>query len=174
MKNNNIILIGFMGSGKTTVGKILAQITGYRFVDTDEAIIAKEKMSIPIIFQNKGEEYFRKSESIELQKVITEKRQVISTGGGIVTIKENIPFLRHGTVIYLKASPEHVYRNVKKDKNRPLLQEEDVYGKICTMLKDREFLYKKAAHYTVCVDYKTPEAICNELLKLVKDSGDIE
>ncbi len=161
---NNIVLIGFMGSGKTTVGKVLARELAYRFVDTDDLVEASEGMTIPKIFETKGEETFRKSETAALSEAIGRHHGVISTGGGIVTIKANKAILRRGTVVYLEASPEQVYNNVKNDTSRPLLQGGDVYEKICKLLKEREVLYKDAAHYTVKVDNRTPQEIATLIL----------
>lgn len=169
MTKDNIVLVGFMGAGKTTVGKILANALQYDFIDTDEQIVIVEKMTIPNIFEKKGENYFRKAESKVLHAMIKKQGQVISTGGGIVTIQENIPMLRQGIVIYLKATPKHIYKNVKKDTSRPLLQKPDVYSTICNMLEEREEFYKKASQYVISVDGKTPQEICIEILEWIKE-----
>lgn len=160
----NIVLIGFMGSGKTTIGKILAKTLGYDFIDTDELVVKNEGMSIPEIFENKGQEYFRQLETAALKEAMALEGVIVSTGGGIVTIKDNEAILAKGTVIYLEASPDQIYKNVKGDRSRPLLQGEDVYQKICTMLKEREVLYKSLAHHIVTVDGKTPQEICTLIL----------
>ncbi len=164
----NIVLIGFMGSGKSTVGKVLAEELGYNFVDTDDLVEASEGMGIPEMFKTIGEQGFRESETAALKEAMGLNKTIVSTGGGIVTIEGNRALLGKGTVVYLEASPEQVYENVKDDTSRPLLQGEDVFGKICSMLEDREKHYKEAAHYTVRVDGKTPKEICTLLLGGIK------
>jgi len=169
MKNNkNIVLVGFMGCGKTTVGKLLALALGYEFVDTDHLVVDNEKMDISFIFQNKGEQYFRKVESIALGQAMDQSDHVVATGGGIVTNPENSPILKQGVVVYLEGSPKQIYNNIKDDKSRPLLQERDVYRKICSMLEERQKLYQQIADYTVEIDEKTPQEICKLILKGIK------
>ena len=159
-----IVLIGFMGAGKTTIGKVIAEKTGYNFIDTDDLVEINEKMAIPKIFQTKGEPYFRRAETRALKEAIGQPATVIATGGGIVTIAHNQEILDGGILVYLQASPDQIYQNVKQGTSRPLLQNDDVYGTICAMLKDRQGLYEAAAHYTVQVDGKTPEEICSIIL----------
>lgn len=169
MKNNkNIVLVGFMGCGKTTVGKLLALALGYDFVDTDHLVVNNEKTDISIIFKNKGEQYFRKVESIALGQAMDQEGHVVATGGGIVTKPENNSILKRGLVVYLAGSPGQIYNNIKDDKSRPLLQEKDVYGKICSMLEERQKLYQQIADYTVEIDEKTPQEICKLILKGIK------
>ena len=155
----NIVLIGFMGSGKTTVGQVLAKELAYNFVDTDDLVETRAGMAIGKIFETQGEQAFRQSETEALSEAMTMDKVIVSTGGGIVTIEANNILLSKGLVVYLEASPKQIYANVKNDTSRPLLQGGNVYQKICTMLEDREGLYKQAAHYTVKVDNKTPKEI---------------
>lgn len=162
--NKNIILVGFMGVGKTTVGKVLARELNYTFVDTDDLVELNEVMTIAEIFKIHGEQAFRKAETAALSKAIGLNKAIVSTGGGIVTVKENRAILSKGIVIYLEASPEQIYRNVKNDTSRPLLQGEDRYQKISKMLEERRELYNKVAHYTVKVDNKTPKEIVTLIL----------
>ena len=157
-----------MGSGKTTVGKVLAHTLGYHFIDTDHLVVQNEKQNIPFIFETKGEAYFRKAETTALGQAIIQEDCVIATGGGIVTIPENQELLGQGVVVYLEASAGQIYENVKDDRSRPLLREKDVYGKICTMLEHRHGLYKQVANLTVKVDKKTPEDICKLILSNLK------
>lgn len=161
----NIVLIGFMGSGKTTVGKVLAEELGYNFVDTDNLVETSQGMDIPKIFETKGETSFRQSETVALSQAVAIAQCVISTGGGIVTVEANKDILNKGIVVYLEASPEQIYNNVKHDTSRPLLKGENMYQKICTMLNEREMLYKEVAHYTIKVDGKTPNEISTLLLR---------
>lgn len=138
---NNIVLIGMMGSGKTTTGKALAAMKGADFLDLDEVIVSREGKSIPEIFSKFGEEHFRALES----KTITSlncKNTVISTGGGVVNRKENLALLRNlGKVFYLKAPAKILYERITGDKNRPLLKSEEEFAKI---LAGRESAYLQA------------------------------
>lgn len=161
----NIILIGFMGSGKTTIGRFLAGELGFDFIDTDELVEFNEKIPIPEIFQTKGESYFRKAETAALRQGMEKGQRVIATGGGIVTQDANKALLNKGKVVYLKASPDQIYKNVRKSTSRPLLKVEDVYATICAMLEERQELYQAAAHYTISVDGRTPKEICRSLLR---------
>ena len=173
MKNHkNIVLVGFMGCGKTTVGQLLALALGYNFIDTDHLVESNEKTKISNIFENKGEGYFRKVESIALGQAMAQKGHVIATGGGIVTISENHLVLKKGLVFYLKATPQQIFENIKDDRSRPLLRGRDVYRTISTMMKERESLYQQVANDSIQVDKKTPEEVCRLLLKSInKQSG---
>ena len=125
MIRNNIILIGYMGCGKTTVGKNLARITGYTFTDTDEMIEKEQGRTISEIFATDGEEAFRKMETKLLEQLIQEQstQLVISTGGGMPLREKNRKLLAElGTVIYLQTKPQTVYERIKDDTKRPLLQ----------------------------------------------------
>ena len=131
-------------------------------------VIQNENADIPFIFETKGEGYFREAETTALGQAIARQDCIIATGGGIVTIPANKVILRQGFVVYLEASPDQVYQNVKDDKSRPLLKEDDIYGKICTMLQDRHGLYEQVAQLTIKVDEKTPEAICELIVNAIK------
>lgn len=118
---NNVILIGFMGCGKTTVGKILAEDLSLDYYDIDEFIETNTKMSIPEIFKKAGEEWFRNQESFALTCLTDADNRLIATGGGIVEKEENLETLKKGgTVVYLKASPDKLWTRAGKDPNRPL------------------------------------------------------
>ena len=157
----NYVLVGYMGCGKTTVGKNLARICNMKFLDTDELIEEKQGRKISDIFATDGEQAFRDMETMVLQEMLNQKKTgyVISTGGGMPVREENRELLKKlGMVFYLKAKPETVYERVKGDTKRPLLQCEDPLGRIRTMQEQREAAYKDAAHYVVEVDeYKQSE-----------------
>lgn len=139
------MLIGFMGSGKTEIGKRLAGRLGYTFIDTDSIIEKKAGKSIPEIFHEDGEEHFRVVETEVVQDLCGRRGCVISTGGGTVLNRENILELKkHGVMIWLKASPETIYERVKSEHHRPLLQVEDPLQEINKLLQIREPLYAKA------------------------------
>ena len=124
-KYKNIILTGMMGAGKTTVGKELATIMNCNFIDLDETI-EKNYGKISDIFKQKGEEYFRQIETLELKKLNIQETFVLSTGGGIVLKDENIKILQTlGYVFYLEASTDTIYERIKNQKHRPLLNTPD-------------------------------------------------
>ncbi|MCM1273024.1 MAG: shikimate dehydrogenase [Clostridium sp.] len=159
---NNIILVGYMGSGKTTVGKYIANRYGYDFLDTDEYIVKKEGMSINEIFAQKGEEYFRKLETDSLRELDGIRHTVISTGGGLPVRTENAELLRAlGTVYYLSADAETIYERIKDDDGRPLLQVKNPKKKIEEMLKEREGAYNDAADVVINTAGKDVEEIGN-------------
>ena len=138
----NIVLIGFMGSGKTTIGKSLEEKTDMVFVDTDELIEAYEGCKVSEIFADKGEAYFRRLEKETLKNLLeSTDNKVISTGGGIVTNQENIPLLKQlGKVFYLRIKPETVVERLEGDKTRPLLIGEDKLVKVERFMTDRKEL----------------------------------
>ena len=137
-RGDNIVLIGYMGAGKTTVGKALAKKLGYEFIDTDLYIEAQEGMTIPDIFEKKGEAYFRTLETNVIKELREKTHCVIATGGGLPLRKENSDLLKEvGTVYYLMADADTTYARVKHCTNRPLLQCDDPYTKIQAMMKER-------------------------------------
>lgn len=150
---NNIVLIGFMGCGKSTVGKLLAAKTGYTLVDADSYIEQKENMTINEIFATKGEEYFRSVET-EVAKELSQKEGlIIATGGGMVLKKENADYLKStGFCVWLKVSPETVLERLKNDTTRPLLQRADKEAAVKELMTTREPIYKAACHAQVCAD----------------------
>lgn len=151
---DNIILIGFMGAGKTTVGKFLARDSGMRFLDTDDQIVSWQKMSIPDIFSAYGEEYFRNLETELLRNMQDNtKHAVISVGGGMPVREENRVLLRKlGCVVYLSASKETILSRVGRDDSRPMLNGEDLEKRVEQLMRDREALYRQAAHVEVKTD----------------------
>ena len=141
----NIVLIGFMGSGKTEIGKRLADKLGYTFIDTDSIIENEMGKSIAEIFHEYGEEDFRGLETGVVKELSGIRGCVISTGGGIVINRENILRLKKdGVIIWLKASPETIYGRVKSEQHRPLLRVEDPLQEINKLLGLREPLYAEA------------------------------
>lgn len=164
-----LVLCGMMGSGKTTVGKLLAKALAWEWVDTDECIVSRYG-NISDIFAQKGASYFREKET-EIVKTLTQKdRLVISTGGGIVLREENISLLKEdGIVLYLRAQKQTLVGRLQGDKTRPLLQsEEPLDCKIERLLQERGVLYEGASDSIVDVDGKTPTEIVEEILACVK------
>lgn len=165
----NISLIGMMGSGKTCIGELLAKLLNMSFVDTDEQIIKTEKTSINQIFAQKGETYFRKIETATLKNVLNFNNQIISTGGGIIKSDENLSLLKEKSVVfYLKASPDILFERIKNNKERPLLNVENMKDKIKTILQDRISQYEKA-QYIIVTDDKSPIEIANEIIGIIND-----
>jgi shikimate kinase len=141
----NIILTGFMGVGKTSVGTRLAQDLRYKFVDTDDLIEADQKSTINEIFAKRGEPYFRDVEMKVIRRVTEGEGLVISTGGGAVIRDENrAAFRTGGLVVCLTARPGVIYERIKHGTHRPLLQTEDPEAKIRELLESRAKFYKEA------------------------------
>ena len=165
----NIILIGFMGSGKTTVGLRLSYRLRRPVTDTDKEIEREEKRSISEIFASDGETYFRDMETACLKKLLKgAKNQIISVGGGLPLREENRTLMRElGQVFYLKASAQTIYDRLKHDTTRPLLQGDDPQSKIRTLLHERDAYYAEAADVTVNVDGKDFEQIMSEIERYV-------
>lgn len=140
-----------MGCGKTSIGKRIAQNFNSNFVDTDIEIQNLSGMSINEIFEKYGESYFRKLERNYCKLVALSCGYIIATGGGIIKDETNIENLKiSGTVVYLKCSPDKIYKNIKNDSTRPLLNNaKDKYALICSMLKEREPLYQKYADFII-------------------------
>jgi shikimate kinase len=164
----NIFLIGFMGAGKTSVGRILAKKLRLGFQDLDEVIEKELRMNIPQIFSNLGEDFFRDAESNALRSLSQEKNQVIATGGGVVLREENREVMRReGITIYLKASPEVLWNRVRGTTSRPLLQVENPFEKMCELLSKRAPLYEKA-DLIVDTENMSPEGVAEEIIKIMK------
>jgi len=153
----NLILIGFMGSGKSTVGSELAKALEMNFVDTDHYIENKENMEIKEIFAQKGEKYFRKIESKYVKEISKMNNTVISTGGGVVASETNMTLLkRNGYVIYLDCTVECIYNRVSKRNTRPLLNNvENLRARIIELLDARLDNYKKYMDNEVYIDSNT-------------------
>nr|MBU1328250.1 shikimate kinase [Candidatus Omnitrophota bacterium] len=142
---NNIILVGFMGTGKSVVGKKLAAKLNRDFVELDDIVETREKMPIKDIFEKKGELYFRLVEKKIVKEASQLKNKVISAGGGAIVDEENFKNLKNsGTIICLKASPETILKRTKGLKTRPLLNVHDTKKQIEELLKKRETYYNKA------------------------------
>lgn len=174
-RKKNIILIGFMGSGKTTVGLKLSYRLQTPVEDTDKLIEQRESRTISEIFAVKGEAYFRNLET-ELLGEIAERKfvRIISVGGGTPVRRENRELLKRcGTVVYLRIRPETVYRRLAGDTTRPLLACENPLEKIRMLLSEREEAYEECADIVIDVDEVPTEQIINELsekLKMEKES----
>lgn len=146
----NIVFIGFMGSGKSTVGKIVARKLRFQFLDTDKIVAERARMTIPEIFEHHGEPHFRERETAVLESLLGVRRHVFATGGGIVTEPRNLPILRRlGLVVLLKADSEEIYRRVSRNTERPLLQVENPRERVFDLMAERQPLYEQAAQFQV-------------------------
>lgn len=169
MKGNNIILVGFMGTGKTAVGKSLAGKIGFKFVDTDLMVEAEAKKSIPDIFRLEGEAAFRKYEAEAIKRISHLKNYVIATGGGAVMMDENIANMkRAGMVVCLTATPDVIFERTQSNDYRPLLQTREPLKKILSLLKIREPQYQKA-DYTIDTSKMSVDAVVQTIISLWTD-----
>ncbi len=158
---NNIILIGMMGSGKSTIGKVLADMLKFDFVDFDEVIVQKQGMSIPEIFEKYGEDFFRTLESNAVREFLGCKNKIIATGGGILKNQQNLENLKKiGKIFYLDAPANILYRRINGDTNRPLLKTLEEFEQT---LNEREGSYSKAHHAIDAAS--TPQEIAREIIE---------
>ncbi len=164
----NIILTGFMGVGKTSVGTRLAKDLGYSFVDTDVLIEADQRMTITEIFGKFGEPYFRDIETKVIRGIMSCGNQVVSTGGGAVIRDENRDaFKQAGYVVCLTARPEVIFERVKLETHRPLLQTRDPLAKIRELLGQRQRYYNQA-DFVIDTSDKTVDAVIGEIKERIK------
>lgn len=173
-KNNftNIILIGFMGSGKTTVGKTLAEKLNWKFLDTDTYIEEKTVKKISQIFKEDGEKKFRAEEKKVVKKILKLKNYVISTGGGMPANEENLQNLKKsGLVIWLKASAEDIYKRTKSDSNRPLMpsKKKEAEARIDFLLERRLPFYSQSHLMIDTSSFKVKE-IVEIVVKIMQDA----
>ena len=166
---NNIILIGFMGSGKTSIGKQLSDMNHYQFLDTDCLIEQSQNKKIADIFQTDGEEAFREMETQCLMGLLHETQNVpriLSVGGGLALRKINQELLKQfGYIIFLRAKPETIYCRLMNDKTRPLLQGDNPEIKINKLMGERNTIYESISDLVIDVDNKTIEDISREIMK---------
>lgn len=161
LKGLNIYLIGIMGTGKTTVGQLLAKELGYRFFDTDELITAVANKTIPAIFAEEGEETFRDLESKVLNQVSAYTRSAIATGGGIIQKQMNWSYLRQGLIIWLDTDLHIIKERLSEDKTRPLA------SKLESLLEVRRPLYAQADLQIKITNQQTPEDLVQQIIELI-------
>ena len=169
---NNIVLVGFMGSGKTTIGRELSKTLMMPRFDLDDLIEERERRTIPEIFAESGEAGFRKAETQVISSLVRSGAQgyIYSTGGGCVTVAENIPLLKElGLVVYLKISPETVIRRIGRDTSRPLLQTPDRESRVKQMMEEREPMYQAAADVVIEADHGRIPEIVDEICRAGKE-----
>ena len=162
----NIVLIGFMGAGKSTVSDYLSTMFAMDIVEMDQEISEREEMSIPDIFETYGEEYFRNLETELLVELQTRKNTVISCGGGAALRSENVEAMKkNGRVVLLTASPEVIFERVKDNDERPLLEGRKGVREIAGLMEGRRERYEAAADIVVKTDHKTVLQVCEELVQ---------
>jgi len=162
---HNIFLIGPMGVGKTTIGRVLSEELGMDFFDSDREIEASTGADIPWIFDVEGEVGFRIRESKMIEILTQRKKIVLATGGGAILAPENRRWLSsRGTVVYLRASIKQQFERTSRDKNRPLLQTPDPEKRIKELMQLREPLYREAADLIIDTNRRNPKAVSNEIL----------
>ncbi len=164
MKFNNIFLIGLMGSGKTSIGKILAKKLKKNFFDIDDEIINKMNLTISKIFKNYGETKFREMESEILGELKANRNAVISTGGGIILNKKNISRMKTtGFIVHLDVDIKTQMFRVKNTENRPLLNGKNLLNKLKEMKEERDKIYKRVSDITIITTKKSRSKIVTEI-----------
>ncbi|MFC0014804.1 MULTISPECIES: shikimate kinase [Allobacillus] len=163
----SIALIGFMGSGKTTIGQILGKELTYPVIDVDEQIEKKTNMTIKKIFETKGENWFREKEGEELNKWV-DQNVIVSTGGGIITKEQNRNQLKEQfNTIWLRTSFEEIMKRLAGEQDTRPLWRKPVEERRQLFL-DRESLYKQVAHYIIWTDGRSQDEIAQEIINLLQ------
>ena len=163
---SNLILIGFMGTGKTSLGKLLAEKLGRGFIDIDQKIEQDAGLSIPQIFEKYGEKYFRELEKNAVKEITQRRGLVIATGGGTIKDEENLRLLKNsGVIVCLTTEPEEILRRTERSGERPMLDaEEDRLTTIKKLLAERQQFYSQA-DYTIDTTDWSPLQIMNDICK---------
>lgn len=166
MFNYNIILIGFMGAGKSTVARALHTRYDMEIIEMDQLIAHREKKSIPDIFAEYGEKYFRDLETGLLKEMQTTSHKIISCGGGAVLRPENVEIMKqNGKIVLLTATPETILERVKNDNSRPILNGQKSIEGIAKLIEQRREKYEAAADIMIATDHKTMDKICEEIVQ---------
>ena len=163
-----LVLIGFMGSGKSTIGRKLHEQLGYQLIDTDVLIEERQGISISKIFADQGEPAFRDMETALLQELVANPpaNRIVSTGGGIILREENRKLLQElGFVVWLKAPDAEILERTKRNNDRPLLQTEDPVAAVKKMMTERDPLYTESAHLELDTGNLDVEEACAGILE---------
>ena len=172
MSTQNIILTGFMGTGKTTVGRLLAAELGYAFVDTDKLIAQRAGKPVSVIFAEDGEAVFRDWEAQIAAELAHEQRLVLATGGGLMLSERNADTLQESGIVFcLTAKSKEIVKRVKQSGHRPLLDVDNPQERVEALLAEREAIY---SHYPqIDTNGRAPEKVVKEILKaLEQEAGD--
>ena len=171
-KPRNVFLIGPMGAGKTTVGKLLADELGLEFLDTDKEIEARTGADIGWIFDVEGEEGFRKREASMLDELTQRNGVLVATGGGVVLREDNRKRLvSRGTVVYLDAPLEQQVERTSRDRNRPLLQDGEPREILEGMAEERDPLYREVADFVFRADKRSARVLATEICKALREGA---
>lgn len=166
--SENIMLIGFMGCGKSTISAYLNKMLAMEVIEMDAFIVEREGMSINDIFEKHGEEYFRNCESNLLIELQAQNQLVVSCGGGVVLREENVAHMKkNGKIVLLQASPETIYARVKNSTDRPILNNNMNIEFISELMEKRKEKYLRAADIVIDTDNKTVREICEELIEKI-------
>lgn len=171
---NNVFLVGPMGAGKTTIGRLLAEELGKQFHDSDQVIEERAGANISWIFDVEGEPGFRARERAAIEDLCALDNIVLATGGGAVLAEENRRHLRaRGFVVYLKATIAQQVERTKRDSKRPLLKNvDDPKARLAALMDVRDPLYREVADLTVMTSRRSPRAVCNEILQQIRQAVD--
>jgi shikimate kinase len=168
----NIIFVGPMGAGKTTIGRQIAKTLGRTFYDSDKEIEKRTGATIPLIFELEKEAGFRLRESAMIKELLTKTNIVLGTGGGAVLSEKNRKFMsEHGYVIYLCAPLEQLVHRTARDKNRPLLQTKNPRKTIEELLAARDPLYREIADHVLETDKLTVRQVVSKIQKIIKNNN---
>lgn len=166
----NIFLVGMMGAGKTSVGKMLARDLGKAFFDSDHVIEARTGVKIPVIFELEGEAGFRARESSVIDELTSMQGVVVATGGGAVLIEANRQVLRsRGVVVYLRAAVTELWHRTRHDRNRPLLQTADPLARLSELHTQRDALYRATAHIVMDTGSQSLRTLVTRLRQRLAD-----
>ena len=170
-RGQSIVLIGFMGAGKSSSGRALARKTGLACLDTDEIVSKQFGLTVAEIFARFGEEEFRNAESKVLEQLSEAGTAIIVTGGGIVLRAENVRMLRRlGKVITLEADPETLFERISRRTTRPLMRTENPRATLMELLRERATPYQAAADFRLDTSRLTPEQVADTILKWMTES----
>lgn len=169
----NIFLVGLMGAGKTTVGRLLSKRLGKTFYDTDHEIECRTGVNIPVIFELEGESGFRKRETAVIADLVHLRDIILATGGGAVLAKENREHLsQNGMVVYLRANVEELWHRTRNDKSRPLLQTADPQARLQQLYAERDPFYREIADIIIDTGDQPVTVIVHELEESLKKHAD--
>lgn len=168
----NVFLIGLMGAGKTTVGRQLARLLKFEFVDADQEIEARTGTSIAVIFEIEGEDGFRRRESAVIAELVKRHGIVLATGGGVVLSPENREQLRaNGTVTYLRAELDTLVNRTRRSTHRPLLNSGDPRARLAALLDTRHPLYMQTAEIVVDTGHGSAQAVAREIVARLREAA---
>ena len=166
----NVFLVGPMGAGKTTIGKQLAQTLHLEFIDSDQEIEARTGAPIDWIFDIEGEDGFRKREKSVIEELTQKQGIVLATGGGAISEPENRTFLAgRGIVVYLETSIEQQVERTRRDKRRPLLQNEDPEATLIALNEKRDEMYREIADIIVATNENSIKSVANKIISQIQE-----